>query len=140
MRTALKSLPEEHLTKLVLTETEFKQSRIEEHEIKVGGRMYDIARAQVAGGKVIVWCLHDEAEDNLLAFLDAVSTRAHQDTKPVPQSIQQFLALTFIVTEFHFVFLTTATSLETAIQPLPAYTTELSVLCPPPQKAGIAFR
>lgn len=133
MRFALKTLPEENLTKLVLTETEFKRSRVEEHEIKVDDRMYDIARVQYDGEKVTVWCLHDEAEDNLMSFLDAVSNRAHQDSTPLPLSIQQFLSLTFLVPEFqlHFIYMADAKA-ETAYH-LPVYSILIPVQSPPPR-------
>jgi len=139
MRAALRLTPDDQLTRLELPVDAFNRPRVEENEIQVNGRMYDIARMEFQHEKVIVYCLHDEAEDNLLAFLDAVSHRAHQDTKPVPQPIQQFLSLTFLISEFHFVFLTTATSLQRSTHPLPAYTIELPVPCPPPQIANTAL-
>lgn len=126
-------MPEESLTKLVLTEPEYIKSKVEEHELKVNGRMYDIARIQVHNGTVTVWCLHDEAEDNLLAFLDAVSTRAHGDSAPVPPSIQQFLSLTFLVPVFQFSFLSVAASKTETAYFMPAYATSLTVQNPPPR-------
>jgi hypothetical protein len=133
MRAALKTKPEESLTKLVMTEAEFYRSRVEAHEIKVGGRMYDIARIEVNDGNVTVWCLHDEAEDSLLAFLDAVSSRAHQDSKPMPQSIHQFLSLTFLVPQFQFSFFSAVAAKSTIAYHLPQYAVSLAVLNPPPR-------
>lgn len=133
MRASLKAMPEESLTKLVLTEPEFSKSRVEEHEIKVNGRMYDIARVQFDNGNVTVWCLHDEAEDNLLAFLDAVSNRAHRDSNPVPASIQKFLSLTFLVPVFRFSFLSTVISKSETAYQLRFYSTWLTVHSPPPR-------
>lgn len=133
MRAALKTMPEERLTKLVLTESDFFRSKVEEHEIKIDGRMYDIARLQYAGGKVIVWCLHDEAEDNLLAFLDAVSNRAHQDSTPVPQSILQFLSLTFLVPEFQLPLSYTAAAKTETTYRLPVYSILVPIQSPPPR-------
>jgi hypothetical protein len=102
MRAALKNKPDSELTRLELPVAEFERSRVDEHEVKVNGKMFDIARIQFAGDRVIIFCLHDEAEDNLLSFLDAVSSRAHNDKHPVPGTIVQFLSLTFLVTYFTF--------------------------------------
>lgn len=90
MRAALKAMPEEHLMQLVLAETDFRASRVDEHEMKVNGKMYDIARFSIENGCVTVWCLHDEAEDNLLSFMDAMLRNLHQDTAPVPISMAVF--------------------------------------------------
>ena len=106
MRMALKALPEELLTKLILSPKEFERSRVDDHELKVEGRMYDIARIQLQDNRIIVFCLHDAAEDNLLSFLDAVSSRAHKDKHPIPSTIVQFLSLTFLVPNFTFDALT----------------------------------
>jgi hypothetical protein len=139
MRAALRLTPDDQLTRMELTVDAFYRSRVDENEIQVNGRMYDIARITYQHKKVIVYCLHDEAEDSLLAFLDAVSNRAHQDTIPVPQSIQQFLSLTFLISEFHFMCLPTATASPEITYLVPAYTTELPVPCPPPQKTNTAL-
>lgn len=102
MRAALKAMPSERLTKLEMTEAEFRQSRVEDHEIKVAGKMYDIARMEAENGNIIVWCLHDEAEDTLLGFLDAVTNRAHHDRQTLPPSVVEFLTLTYLISSFEF--------------------------------------
>lgn len=139
MRAALKNMPEERLTKLVLAESEFFRSKVEEHELKVNGRMYDIARVQFHNGTVTVWCLHDEAEDNLMSFLDAVSNRAHQDSNPVPLSIQQFLSLTFLVPEFQLPLLCRAVAKAETAYHLPVYSVLLPVQSPPPRVKFLFF-
>ncbi len=133
MRAALQAMPQEDLTKLVLSEAEFIRARVEQHEIKVNGKMYDIARVMFENGNVTVWCLHDEAEDNLLAFLDAVSSRAHQDSSPLPQSIQQFLSLTFLIPEFQFPCVCYASAKAETAYRIAACSTSLSVQSPPPR-------
>lgn len=96
MRAALKDLPQEKLEKFSMSLEEFNKVRIDEHEIKVEGRMYDIARIEQDHQRVIVYAVHDEAEDNLLSFLDEIAKRPLQDKKSPPSQILQFIGLTFL--------------------------------------------
>lgn len=96
MREQLKYLPEDQLTRFQFTEAEFKNARVEDHEIKVAGKMYDIARVTEQGDHIIVLALHDEAEDNLLAFLTEMVSRSNNDKKPVPVEVEQLLTLSFL--------------------------------------------
>jgi hypothetical protein len=86
MREALKSKPTQELDVLELTVAEFQSARVDEHEIKVNGKMYDLARVEKKGDCLLVYCLHDEAEDNLLTLLDSILKNASKDKKPVPGS------------------------------------------------------
>jgi hypothetical protein len=96
MRAALKDLPQEKLEKFSMSQQEFNNVLMDEHEIKVDGRMYDIARVEQDHQLIIVYALHDEAEDNLLSFLDEIAKRPLQDKKSPPSQILQFIALTFL--------------------------------------------
>ena len=96
MREQLKYLPEEKLTRFQFTEAEFKKARVEDHEIKVDGKMYDIARIMQQENTIIVLAIHDEAEDNLLAFLSEMVSRSANDKKPVPVQVEQLLTLSFL--------------------------------------------
>ncbi|MBX2895210.1 MAG: hypothetical protein KF763_07200 [Cyclobacteriaceae bacterium] len=100
MREQLKLLPEAQLTRFQFTPEEFVRVRVEDHEIKVAGKMYDIARVTEQADQVIVLALHDEAEDNLLAFLSEMVSRSANDKKPVPVEVEQLLTLSFLPTSF----------------------------------------
>ena len=93
MREQLKHRPDEELSLLILTPEEFQKARVEDHEIKVNGKMYDIARLVMKNNKVHVYALHDEAEDNLLAFLNEMVKRSSKDKKPVPSSLVGFIVI-----------------------------------------------
>ncbi len=95
----LKTLPDHELTLLTLSEPEFKKAKVDDHEVKVDGNMYDIARIERREGKVFVFAKHDEAEDNLLSFLQEMLNRSANDKKPVPNQFIQILTLDFILTE-----------------------------------------
>jgi hypothetical protein len=100
MREQLKHLPEEQLTRFQFTPEEFVKARVEDHEIKVAGKMYDIARVTEKADRIIVLALHDEAEDNLLAFLSEMVSRSANDKKPVPVEVEQLLTLSFLSESF----------------------------------------
>lgn len=97
MREQLRHLPAEQLTLFTLTPEEFKQARVEDHEIKVNGKMYDIARVEVQDNLIQVYALHDEAEDNLLSFLSELVNRSTNDKKPIPDQLINLLALEFLL-------------------------------------------
>jgi len=101
MRAQLKHIPDDQLTLLTLTTEEYQKAKVDDHEVKVNGKMYDIARLIVQKDKVLVYAIHDEAEDNLLSFLDEIVKRSANDKKPVPSQLVQLLSLIFIPTENH---------------------------------------
>lgn len=93
MHHALTRQPTEQLERLLLLPDEFVKARVDEHEIKLNGRMYDIARVDHTATHVVVYALHDSAEDNLLSLLDAILKNAAKDKKPVPgMSLAQWMA------------------------------------------------
>ena len=96
MKAKLRTLPDEELEILVMRQEDFNKARVEEDEMEVLGKMYDIARIKESGDTVIVYALQDAAEDNLLAFMDEVVKRPQQDKNSPPAQILQFIFLTFL--------------------------------------------
>jgi len=99
MREQLNHLPDDQLTLLTLTTEEYQKAKVDDHEVKVNGKMYDIARLTVQKDKVLVYAIHDAAEDDLLSFLDEIVKRSTNDKKPVPSQLVQLLTLIFLPTE-----------------------------------------
>jgi hypothetical protein len=102
MREKLKALPSDELELLTLSPEEYHKAKVEEHEVKVDGKMYDIARVEKLDNTILVYCLHDAAEDNLLAFLDKILSLPLKD-KSVPNGVIQFYALHFLPVHWNFV-------------------------------------
>lgn len=132
MRARLRELPADQLELIKLSRTEFEEAKEDEHEIKVHGKMYDIARAEVQDSLVNVYCLHDAAEDNILAFLDKVLASPLQDDHTVASMIQ-FFSLTYIPSYCDLVVPRFGNE-----ESFTAYTESISVLCeeaeaPPPK-------
>ena len=96
MKAKIRTLPDEELEILVMRQEDFNKARVEEDEMEVLGKMYDIARIKESGDTVIVYALQDAAEDNLLAFMDGVVKRPLQDKTSPPAQILQFISLTFL--------------------------------------------
>jgi hypothetical protein len=96
MRAQLKHLPADQLQLIKLSNEEYKKAKVDEHEIKVDGKMYDIARMYTEADTIFIYAIHDEAEDNLLAFLDRILSVPLKD-KSAPNQILKFTTLTFIV-------------------------------------------
>lgn len=134
MRAMLQALPDNQLDFLTLTVEEFNTARVDAHEIKVNGKMYDIARVQLEGDVVQVFCLHDKAEDNLLGFLGTVLNRIQNDTTRPPASIIQFTLLQYIPVQFEFtIFLPDVILVATTPYHSGYFSLERFVESPPPQ-------
>jgi len=102
MRALLATLPEEELELIILTPEEFKQARVEDHEIKVNGNMFDIARVVEKESKLFVYGVYDEDEDNLLSFLNAVVNNLQNDSTQTPPSISLFSVLHYLPVQFDY--------------------------------------
>jgi hypothetical protein len=94
MRERLKLLPSEQLEKMLLSADEFRKCRVDEHEVKVAGKMYDIARVQTRGDSVIVYGLHDAREDSLLTFIGFILNEPI--SKKEMKQIKEFLSLVYL--------------------------------------------
>jgi len=94
MRDQLKLLPSEKLQKIHLTLEEFEKSRVDKHELKIEGRMYDIGRVQIHGDSIIVYALHDESEDSLLTFISFIINEPIHEKEM--KLIAQFLSLVYL--------------------------------------------
>jgi hypothetical protein len=102
MKAKLKTLPLEQFEKITLSKTGFKKINLDEEELELNGKMYDIAKIEGNGSGYIVYALHDESEDSLLGLLDEMVKRSCNDKKPVPSQLFQFLSLVFIPSSANF--------------------------------------
>lgn len=93
MRAELRQMDESELDKIILTIKEYKEALVEDDEMELNNRMYDIARTELQGDRIIVYCLHDENEDNLLVLLDSILSNSSKDKKPIPSSLLGFVNL-----------------------------------------------
>lgn len=98
-KEALKYLPDSELDYFKLTPEEYRSSIINKREVRINDRMYDVARVIINENQVELYALHDEAEDNLLAFIRKVMTNIEKDGA-APSVFSQFAALHFLPSFF----------------------------------------
>lgn len=96
MRLTLRLRPDDQLEVLRLTKKKYTEARVDEHEVRVNGKMYDIARMKISEDSVIVYALHDEKEDDLLTLMGEIISKPLKDRSSMPVEIVQFLTLLFV--------------------------------------------
>lgn len=99
-RAELKTKDVSELEVITLSLKEFRKALVGDDEIELDDKMYDIARTEKKGDSIIVYCLHDEDEDNLLSLLDSILSNSSKDKKPVPSSVLGFLSFISLPTGF----------------------------------------
>jgi hypothetical protein len=97
MRAQLRNLPEERLTRISLTPKEYADVNVEENEIRMHGQMFDIARLTVTDDSVIVFALHDKREDNLLAFLNDITSKPFSCETEVITGVIDYITLNYLL-------------------------------------------
>jgi hypothetical protein len=93
MQEKIKTLPDCALTRMAFSEAAWTDAQVEEGELEVEGKRYDIARVARRGSEVIAWVVHDAAEDNLYAFFKTLIRRHGSDKKPAPVAVVKLFAL-----------------------------------------------
>lgn len=101
-REQIKSLPDDQLQNFRLTTSQYEDLKVGDDEIKIDGKMYDIARITFAGDEVWIYALHDEDEDNLLLLLSEILSKPIDAKSAIPQVVLNFLSLVFIPETFNF--------------------------------------
>lgn len=88
VKTRLKAeVPATELTTFVFTADELADVRVERHEIRYRGHMYDIVRETPLGSRVEVACIADEEEDRLFAQLPTLIGQAHHTTNRAERAV-----------------------------------------------------
>ena len=98
MRKKLADLPPSQLDIVIIPQESFRASWLEELEMKWQGKMYDIARVESRGDEVIVYCLHDKDEDDLLSLVSAIVETGQQDNQQAPTTLIEFFGLEYVPT------------------------------------------
>ena len=99
MRAKLRVLPDDQLEILMLSREGYKESRVDDHEVRVKGKMYDVARVETTRDSVRIYCLYDEKEDSLIALCTELIGKPLESGSSLPGAILKFIGLHFIVFE-----------------------------------------
>ncbi len=101
MRRKLADLPASQLDIVVVPRESFRSSWLDELEMEWGGKMYDIARVESRCEEMVVYCLHDEDEDDLLSIVSGIAEAGQQDNRQAPRMLIQFFGLEYMQTRIH---------------------------------------
>ncbi len=96
MREMIGSLPHDQFEIFELTVHEYEKIKVNDHEVRINGRMYDHSTPKIEKGKIILYAKHDKAEDSLIGFIKEMVSKATHDSKPAPSVLMNFLSLHFI--------------------------------------------
>ena len=93
MRAKIRNLPDEQLTRIALSSTEYEQSFVEADEIKVKGKMFDVAGVRHMGDSVIVLGAYDEKEDDLIALAKEIISKPFDQDSDATKCALEFISL-----------------------------------------------
>jgi hypothetical protein len=133
MRAALAERPDNELQLLKVTRAQFEEALIEENEIRVEEKTYDIARIKKIGDSLYVYCMHDQAEDDLFSTISKLVADPLKNQNAIPKSVIKFMSLVFLIplNETHFKIGEDLVENNIAKE-LSKSSLTLSVECPPP--------
>lgn len=138
MREKLQFLPSDQLGTLVLSRENYLESIVDDHEVKVKGKMYDIARVEEKGDSVYIFCIHDEKEDNLLSLCAELIGKPLESSSSMPGAIMKFIGLHFIIFEEETCF----TTIRFDVAELPRYffnaCNPVTDIPTPPPRSGVS--
>jgi hypothetical protein len=106
----------------------------EKNEFQFAGKMYDVINLHVQGGKMLLSCLEDKKETELIKSFGASQQQQSRTGKNTSTSLLQFFANLYVITELEYITATPpeASSLYSEYQFLLANRNH-EILTPPPQ-------
>jgi hypothetical protein len=88
---------------MTMSRKTFDQNLLDEKELKVGGKMFDIKKIDVTGDSVKVTLIRDIEEEVLVEFLsDLVSGPAGETSRDLPGQVLQIFQMTFLPSSFSY--------------------------------------
>lgn len=86
-----------NITTIILSVSDYENSKVDKHEIKLNDKMYDVERVISKGDSVIIYCMADEKEDGLIASYFSFEKNKTRNAGSDLQ-ILKFLSLVYIQT------------------------------------------
>ena len=96
MHAKVMSMPKNELTEFILTPEQYFDSQVEEGEVRIDGKLYDVAFVETRDNHVRLYGLHDQSEDNLVAFIQTIVKHHHHDKKRTPAKVLNLLVLKYL--------------------------------------------
>lgn len=89
------------LETVVIAQSLFEKNKLDKHEIRLNGNLYDIRRKTVVGDSVRLELYHDKHEESLLAMLgihySKLEKASGNESKPLALWVAQWLGSAFIL-------------------------------------------
>lgn len=90
---------EKNLENIVLSISEFEKCRINRHEIRYQGNMYDIKSSHIKGGNITLVVVNDKKEANILKKLNQIADNEDENKKQFPDKLLKFMTLLYVCPE-----------------------------------------
>jgi hypothetical protein len=88
---------------MTMSRKTFDQNLLDEKELKIAGKMFDIIKIDVAGDSVKVTVVRDIEEEVLVEFLsDLISGKTSEKNNDLPGQVLQLFQLTFLPSSFSY--------------------------------------
>jgi hypothetical protein len=101
MEEDLARMPLHQLEKFTFTLTDYEKAKVEDKELKVNGKMYDVAKIERQNDLIVAYVLHDESEDDLISFVEMIMKKSHNDGKSKPEQLLKLISLQYLPTMFN---------------------------------------
>lgn len=90
---------EKNLENIVLSISEFEKCRINRHEIRYHGNMYDIKSSHADGKNITLVVINDKKEAKILKKLNQIADNEDENKKQLPDKLLKFMSLIYVCPE-----------------------------------------
>lgn len=84
--------------KLALSSSEFYSARINDHELRLNGKLYDFKSVTYSEGLVILDVFHDKSEEDLIDWIEALANAGGNQQSELPAHLVKLLTTTYLST------------------------------------------
>jgi hypothetical protein len=126
--------PKTKFQTLIIGISKLKDYKIEEDEISINGRLYDIKSFEIKNNKAILVLLHDHKEEWIMNMIKNLIQSDNENKNSIPIQLTQMLSLLYLPVDNHFDFvLHTADSKQAFNSLLRFISLCIPIVLPPPQ-------
>jgi hypothetical protein len=122
----------ENLEKVNLSILDYEELRIDESEILLEGKLYDVAALEIYNDSVTLYVLHDEEEENLLALMDSFIEKNNQRQKS-SRVLLKYISSLYLASSFTLPFDNVEDVCPQSLNDDPYLSVSPSIATPPPK-------
>ncbi len=89
----------EKAKQIVLSKAGFNSAKINDHELRMNGKLYDFRYISHSSEQVILNVLHDASEENLIDWIEALVTSEGNQHGDLPAHLVKLLTTTYLITD-----------------------------------------